>query len=276
MTSSQKVIKNIAIIFAIFLSVSIICGILTGGYTVIKSIGLIKIEESKLLDSLVTISDNNEYVTSLELKIKVSNLKITNGEKFEVKTNNPYVTFINNNGKVVIEENNESIWPNSSSSDVIMYIPNQINELDKVKIESGIGKLYIENITAKKFELDSGVGEAIIDVLTVLEETKIKNGVGKLNINLANIKDADFNLGVGETIVTGDVFGNSKFDTGIGSLNLILNMDEQNYKIKVDKGLGVVKYNGSTVSNNEIIGNGKNYIKIEGGIGSINIKTNNI
>ena len=46
----------------------------------------------------------------------------------------------------------------------------------------------------------------------------------------------------------------------------------ENYKIKIEKGLGTVKINNDSVKNG-IYGEGTNSIEIDGGVGSINIKS---
>lgn len=280
MTSVQKVIKYLAIAFAIFLSVAIICSIVTGGYLVLKGTKIInsdKVEDSKLLEELVTISDDNGTITSLELEIKTTNLKIINGENFVVKTNNPDVKFSNNDGKVVIEDKSKNIWTNlNDESNIIIYMPTNINKLSKVKIRSGVGKVCINSINTQVLDLEAGLGETTIDNLVVTEKAKIESGMGRLNINSCSIKNANIDLGVGEVNITGDILGNSEINTGVGKLGLNLTSAKENYTLKVEKGLGKISFNKNNISNDTTLGDGQNYINIEGGIGSIDIKTNNI
>ena len=60
-----------------------------------------------------------------------------------------------------------------------------------------------------------------------------------------------------------------KIDTGVGNLNL--NLIGKDYKIKVNKGLGVTKINGNEVSDNQVLGNGNVFVFVDGGIGKIDI-----
>ena len=60
-----------------------------------------------------------------------------------------------------------------------------------------------------------------------------------------------------------------KIDTGVGNLNL--NLIGKDYKIEVDKGLGIAKINGNEVSDGQVLGNGNVFVFVDGGIGTIDI-----
>lgn len=55
MTSTQKIIKYIATAFAIFLIVTIISAILTGGYALLNGLGLINTNDAVITEDLKTI-----------------------------------------------------------------------------------------------------------------------------------------------------------------------------------------------------------------------------
>ena len=76
-------------------------------------------------------------------------------------------------------------------------------------------------------------------------------------------------MGIGETIITAIISGSSNLDTGIGSLELNLIGDD--YKLKINKGIGKATIDDKEISDNEIVGNGANNISISGGIGEIKI-----
>lgn len=77
-------------------------------------------------------------------------------------------------------------------------------------------------------------------------------------------------MGVGKFSITSSIIGDSKINAGIGSLELNILEKEENYKIKIDKGIGNIKINGENVTD-DIYGSGERIIDIEGGIGNINI-----
>lgn len=275
MTTAQKIIKYCAVAFAIFLIITIISAVLSAGYGLLNAIGIINFKENSLLENMVTISDDAEEFLSLNLDIKSSNLQIKTGDKFEVKTNNSNIKYSNENGSIKIKEDKLTNWlfGKIDIGELIIYIPENMKQIDEVKINIGAGTVFIEQLNTKNLYLDLDAGNVAIDKLTVSEESKINGGAGNININSGEIANVDLDLGVGNTKIKSSVTGNSKIDTGVGELNLYLTLESSEYKIEVDKGIGKITFNDDKILDNTIIGNGENYIKINGGIGNINIET---
>lgn len=275
MTAAQKIIKYIANAFAIFLTVTIIFSILSAGYGILIALDVINKQENNISEDLITISDNIEEISTLKLDIKASDLQIKNGEKFEVKTNNSNIKYSNENGKVSVKEDGMIKWHLGKNYDgkVIVYLPEDMKQIEEVKFDIGAGTISIENLNTKKLYFKLGAGNVIIDNITASEEMRLNGGAGNIEINSGKIANADVDLGVGKTTIKSDFIGNSKIDTGIGELNLNLTLSKEDYKINVDKGIGDVRFNGKSIEDDTSIGNGTNYIKVSGGIGEINIKT---
>ena len=275
MTTAQKIIKYCAVAFAIFLIITIISAVLSAGYGLLNAIGIINFNRYSLLENMVTISDDAEEFVSINLDIKSSNLQIKTGDKFEVKTNNSNIKYSNENGSIKIKEDKVANWffGKIDIGELIIYIPENMKQIDEVKINIGAGTVFIEQLNTKNLYLDLGAGNVEIDKLTVSEELKINGGAGNININSGVIANVDLDLGVGNTKIKSDITGNSNINTGVGELNLYLTLESSEYKIEVDKGIGKITFNDDKILDNTIIGNGENYIKINGGIGNINIET---
>lgn len=275
MTTAQKIIKYCAVAFAIFLIITIISAVLSAGYGLLNAIGIINFKENSLLENMVTISNDAEEFVSINLDIKSSNLQIKTGDKFEVKTNNSNIKYSNENGSIKIKEDKVANWffGKIDIGELIIYIPENMKQIDEVKINIGAGTVFIEQLNTKNLYLDLGAGNVEIDKLTVSEELKINGGAGNININSGEIANVDLDLGVGNTKIKSDITGNSNINTGVGELNLYLSLDADNYKINVNKGLGKITFNDDKILDDTIIGNGENYIKISGGVGNINIET---
>lgn len=273
MSTAQKIIKYLALAFAIFLVVTIVSAILTGIYAMSNILGLKKEStENSGEVSTLEVEEINDY-SYLDINIKYSNLKIKIGEKFEVQTNNDNIEIKQNNNKLkIVEEQDSLFWKNSNEEELIVYIPKNM-EFEKVNIETGAGIVNIEEIKAEKLKLNLGAGETIINNI-ISDNVDIDGGAGKFTIENGTINNLDFDLGIGETTINAKITGNNKINTGIGSLKLNIDGNIDNYKLKVEKGIGNIKLNGKQVSNNEVIGNGENVIDIDGGIGEIiiNIK----
>ena len=106
-----------------------------------------------------------------------------------------------------------------------------------------------------------------------LAETSIEGGAGEINIDNADINNLDLDMGIGKLTLTAYLKGNSEINAGVGSINLNLIGSEEDYLINLDKGIGLATYNDNEMKNNTTYGNGNNKIMIDGGIGSIKIKT---
>ena len=117
-----------------------------------------------------------------------------------------------------------------------------------------------------------GAGKVAIKELNVDKETFIDGGAGKIEILSGNINNLNFNMGIGNTIIKSNITGNSDIDCGIGALELNLLNNMKNYTFDIEKGLGSVTLNKENVKEGKI-GSGINLIEIDGGVGSININT---
>ena len=269
MTTAQKVIKYLALAFAAFLIVSIISGILSALYALSGVLGLQK-EDEIIKDEMSKINFENSEVATLDIDVAFTNLIIKKGDLLLAETNNKNINCIQNNQNLQIKENQHSLFSKNDTGDLVIYIPEDL-EFKKVKINSGAGKIQIENINAEKLYLELGAGETIIEKLNVTDDCKIESGAGKVSILSGNINELNLDMGVGKFEVTSALTGNSKINAGIGNLELNIQGDKENYTIKADKGIGSIKIDGKEVADDVTYGNGENTIKIDGGIGSINV-----
>ena len=85
----------------------------------------------------------------------------------------------------------------------------------------------------------------------------------------------DLDLGVGKFELTSSLLGSNKIKAGIGSLELNLLGDKEDYLIKANKGIGTIRVDEAVVSDDSTIGTGENTIKIDGGIGNIDVSFRN-
>lgn len=269
MTTAQKVIKYLALAFAAFLIVSIISGILSALYALSGVLGLQK-EDEIIKDEMSKINFENSEVATLDIDVAFTNLIIKKGDLLLAETNNKNINCIQNNQNLQIKENQHSLFSKNDTGDLVIYIPEDL-EFKKVKINSGAGKIQIENINAEKLYLELGAGETIIEKLNVTDDCKIESGAGKVSILSGNINELNLDMGVGKFEVTSALTGNSKINAGIGNLELNIQGNKENYTIKANKGIGSIKIDGKEVSNDITYGNGENNIKIDGGIGEIKI-----
>ena len=252
MTTAQKIIKYLAIAFAIFLIITIISTILTATVALSGILGLKKAIESSNNAQMVTTTFENAEINMLNIDIASTNLTIKQGEILKIETNNSNIDCKQSNETLKINEKDYKWFSyNNIEKELILYIPEDL-EFQRVKINAGAGKCEIQN-------------------LNVSQKCKIECGAGELTISSGIINNLDFDMGVGEANITADLIGESEINAGVGELNIKLQGEKESYKIKADKGIGNIKIDGKQISNGEIYGDGENEIDIEGGIGSINI-----
>lgn len=287
MTTLQKVIKYLSIIFGIFLIFVIISSILGIGYTVNKILKPSKYDEIKeeitnviddIKDNTNDNSNNEEPTKDIELtqeefnNIKInltySDLEINTGE-FKVETNSDNIVTKIKDKTLIIKEKNTWNIKFKNKQKVILYLPSNI-ELTDVEINNGSGKLYIASIIANNIDLDLGAGSTNIDNI-IASNTDIDTSAGTLNIDNGIINNLDLDLGVGKTTINAKLTGKNKIDIGVGSFYLNVLDNISNYKLKLSKGIGMIKVNDEEIKNDTTIGIGDNIINISGGVGSINI-----
>ena len=269
MTTIQKVIKYLALAFAIFLIVTIISGILGALYALSGVLGLQK-EDKTIKDEMSMINFENSEVATLDIDVAFTNLIIKKGDNLIAETNNKDINCKQNNQNLQIKEKQHSLFSRNDKGDLVVYIPENL-EFEKVKINAGAGKIQIENINTKNLYLELGAGETTIEKLSVTDDCKIESGAGKVSILSGNMNELNLDMGVGKFEVTSAITGNSKINAGIGNLELNIQGKKENYTIKADKGIGSIKIDGKEVSDDVTYGDGENTIKIDGGIGSIKV-----
>ena len=272
MTTAQKIIKYLATAFAVFLIVTIISAILSGGYALLSALGLIHSNKDIVTEDLKVISSEVKEGSTLKLDLAFTNLEIKMGESFRVETNNSKITFTNDNGSVKIKEETPN-WLNNNkkASDLIIYIPEDMIALDEAKIETGAGNINIEKLNTQGLYLELGAGDVHIENVLVTQESKIDGGVGRTELKSCEINNLKANLGMGEFVFSGKLTGKSEIDSGVGAIKIDLLDNADNYTIDVSKGIGNVTLDGQKLEMDRVYGTGNNYLDIDGGIGKIKI-----
>ncbi len=283
MSSGQKVLKILAMILAVFIIVSI-CSAILFGITLFSGIMYSSkhsdngyreemytdeiVEEN--IDKIEQLSEN----VKLKIDLETCNLEVRKGEKFQVQKVN---TSTNVKYKVIgntleIKEKNSNWFKpiEESSSTVIVYVPEDC-VLEEFEASIGIGIADIKDVKTKKLDIDAGAGKTTLSNI-VAEKTEIDGGAGNFAINDSILTNLDLDCGVGVTTIHGDIKGNSKISCGVGKTELHLIQAKENYRIRTEIGIGEITLNGERCTS-DVYGNGDSYIKIDGGVGKVEITT---
>ena len=268
MTTVQKVIKYLAIAFAIFLIITIISTILTTVAALSGILGLKKHIENASEEMVVTNLENSD-ITNLNIEVAFTNLTIKTGDAIKIETDNGDINCKQENNKLEIKEK-DKWFSTHEEKNLILYLPENV-ELEKVKIATGAGKINIEELNTEKLSFELGAGETEIQKINVTKDCEIEGGAGKLSILSGTINDIDLDMGVGEINLTANLTGKSEINAGVGNLKIDLQGEKNSYKIQADKGIGSIKIDGKEISSGEVFGDGENLIEVDGGIGNIDI-----
>lgn len=272
MTATQKIIKNIALVFAIFLSISILTGILVGGYKILNILGLINSNKDIITKDLRTISSEVVNVETLKIDLEYTNLYIKKGEEFRVDTNNSKIKFVNRNGRINIKERDINLLDiENIDSNLIVYIPDMMI-MDEIVIDAGFGEININGLDTKGLYLELGAGAVYMEDILVDQDIEIDGGIGETKLVNCKLNNLKADLGVGEFKFNGVLTGNSEIDSGVGAIRLDLINKREEYTINASKGLGNIIIDLERIENDIVYGNGSNYLDINGGFGEINVK----
>jgi hypothetical protein len=272
MTELQRVIKYLAIAFAIVLAVSIVFGMI-GAIGMIFGLG----RDDMLLEESVNINIS-QSITALKIDVEAAELSIVEGDSFSLSSNIKDLHVNEKNGELSIvhkHKNGIKIGIHSTKvGEIVLTVPCGIS-FEKVVIDAGAGDINISALVANKVSFDFGAGKVSIDHIEVTDWADIDTGAGMLSIGDGSIKNLDLDLGVGKTVLKASLVGRSDIDCGVGATELKLLGNREDYTLIVNSGIGSISIDGDYANGNSTFGNGANVVNIDGGVGSIDITFEN-
>lgn len=271
MKDFQKVIKYLAIAFALYLAITIIGAIVTGTLAIFSGIYGISIIKDEIQVDRKSEEIILEQFSKMDLEIAASNIVIkSEGNTYKVETYQvPETTKIENkNGTLEIKDTKK--FTVMQECQITIYIPADVT-LKELELDIGAGIVEMENINSNKIDFSFGAGSVNIKKL-VSTNAEIECGAGQVIIEEADLTNTKLDTGVGKLIYKGYMKGNSRVNCGVGEVNLNFEGGSEAYSIDAEKGIGDIKINGNKITNETITGNGENKVSINGGIGSINIE----
>lgn len=266
MTTFQRAVKYLAMAFAIFLIVSIFSGIF-GAAGLLGSLGESGVaEETKVYPVSGVVRD-------LKIEIGAADLTVKTGEAFKVESNLKYLSVEEENGCLVLEETRKN-GLNYTDAVLTLYIPEGVT-FGKIDVVTGAGRLTVDTLSGDELRLDLGAGQVQISQLNANTRANINGGAGQILISGGTLHDLDLDMGVGEVDLTAALTGSSELDYGVGEARLTLVGTREDYRIDFDKGLGTATIDGENMMDDQVYGNGKNRIDIDGGVGDLRIQFRN-
>ena len=267
MSTFQKIVKYLALAFALFLVVSIFSGV----FTAIYCIGSAFTEGEETSHEVRTVNEREwKDANALLIDLRVAGLEVKEGETLMAETDNPYVSIRQEDNVIEISEEKHNLIRSENKGKVTLYIPKNM-KFNKVSIQSGAGEIKMDSLTVDDLELKLGAGEFDASYLEVKEEATVTGGVGEIRIRDGAISNLDIDMGVGEARIDTALLGTCQFDLGIGELRLKVQGNRSDYTVKVNKGIGAYIIDDKNVNDNGTIGDGENHLELNGGIGEVRV-----
>ena len=264
MTALQKVIKYLAMAFAIFLTVTIIGGILS-------AVGLLGgiFSGNTVTEDMRTYSVTAQ-INNLNIRVNAADLYIKEGDAFSVESNLKHLK-VEEKGDTLSIEETKKLMGTYTGAVLTIYVPAG-TVFDNASLTTGAGRLTIESLSSGTLDFELGAGDVSITNLVATKSADIEGGAGRITVSGGGLRDLELEMGVGQLNLTSALSGDCQLDMGIGEANITLIGDKEDYKLDLEKGLGNICVDGKAVSDYGSSGNGTNKVEINGGIGSIHIE----
>lgn len=278
MNTAQRVIKYCAIAFAILLT----GGIIATAVSAVMALGYVfgswdgddaVISTPTEVVEIGEVTEQN--LTSLHIDVKATNVVIERGAEFKLEVNEDVIKVSRGGSALYVQEKDFNFlkdW-DTRGGELKIVLPEAWSSLETLRLNAGAGRVEIHDVQTRNLELDLGAGKTEVTNVKATERAKINGGAGYLAVRESELKDLDLDMGVGKVELGAKLSGNSQIDAGVGKLELNLRGSADSYRIKVEKGLGSITFNGEKLADGAVRGEGVNLIDIDGGVGAIEVKT---
>ena len=276
MTTLQKVIKYLALAFAIFLTVSIVGGILSA----VGLLGSLFSDDDAEWGDVIGETKNytvSSEISDLNIQINAADFYIKEGNSFSVESNLKNLEVDEKNGCLTLKDltkiklNGSNAYENAV---LTIWVPVG-TVFDNVNIKTGAGRFTVDSLSAATIGFELGAGDVTISKLIAEKSANIEGGAGRITISDGAIKNLDLEMGLGQLNLTSALTGDCNLDSGVGEMNVTLLGSKDDYELDIEKGIGNITVDGRNVTDFGSSGNGANEVDIHGGVGAINVRFNN-
>ena len=276
MTTLQKVIKYLALAFAIFLTVSIVGGILSA----VGLLGSLFSDDDAEWGDVIGETKNytvSSEISDLNIQINAADFYIKEGNSFSIESNLKNLEVDEKNGCLTLKDltkiklNGSNAYENAV---LTIYVPVG-TVFDNVNIKTGAGRFTVDSLSAATIGFELGAGDVTISKLIAEKSANIEGGAGRITISDGAIKNLDLEMGLGQLNLTSALTGDCNLDSGVDEMNVTLIRSKDAYALDIEKGIGNITVDGKNVTDFGSSGNGANEVDIHGGVGAINVRFNN-
>ncbi|NBK97921.1 MAG: hypothetical protein EOM50_07865 [Erysipelotrichia bacterium] len=262
MKETQKIIKYLAMAFALFLMVNII-SVLFYGFSLLSNL---------FYESSSNINQPQMNLTSDASRILIdvnhANVMIQKGTHFSIKSDSDVLSVTQNEKQLTIHEK-DHFWLLDQASTIVIYVPEEM-VFDEVIIKTAMGKMNVEYLQTDVLSLKQGLGKVAINTLNVYEKADIETGGGMFSIDNGVLNNAQIEVGIGHLAMQVALKGEHSLDCGIGEIDLSLLGKAEAYQLLIDDGIGDVNVQDMNHVDKRY-GSGENKLDISSGIAHIDV-----
>lgn len=276
MNTAQRVIKYCAIAFAVLLIGGIISAIISGGMLMAHIFGgwgdYNPIPDATEVIEVGEVTEQN--LTGLYLDLKATSVVIERGAEFALESNLDVIQVSRGGNALYVQEKDFNFLTDwgTRGYELKIVLPEDWGSLETLRLNAGAGSVVIRELETRNLELDLGAGKTEVSKVTATERAKIKGGAGYLAVRESELKNLDLDMGVGKVELGVKLTGSSQIDAGVGKLELTLQGALDDYRIKVEKGIGSITLNGEKLADGTVRGEGATTVDIDGGVGATEIR----
>lgn len=272
----MRVVQVVIKVFALCLAGCIIIGIFSGIVGLVALTGLMSGGDFSggTTSTIWQEEQVQSKITKLEIEVGATNFSLRqddNASEVRVETNNEHIESWSEGGTLKVAEKSHAFWEFQGNRELVVYIPKNYT-FDEVMIDAGAGMVEIEYLLTKRLKMDLGAGKARISQVEATEYAEVEGGAGLIELKNGKMRNLDLEIGAGKAEITAEILGNSKISSGVGKLELNLVKTAGDYQLTIDKGIGSVTVDGTSQSDNSTYGQGSNLIRLDTGIGSVEVR----
>ena len=274
MTGFQKFIKYAAIVFGIYLSITIVLVLLgiANGFVKSSKQSVTEIVENIDESHLKDISQEYTDIANLEIDLENIEFNIKKGENFKIEgTNIPDKIEIRQE-RNTLKINDDKVSSNfyTVNNALTIYIPGD-QKLNNIDIEANSVLVDIETLNAINLKLEIHNNYCKINELFA-DNLEMSNEYGEIELYKSEVKTLKFDSEAGTEDIHMKITEKAEVNLESSNTNMTLTGSLENYQINHKKLFGTTYVQGKEFSSTrEPIGNGNVIINLETEYAELNI-----
>lgn len=207
-------------------------------------------------------------------------IKTTDSDYIKVETNRKNVLrYYMDGDRLVLRDRNNQSGSRLKNRKLYVYIPEDA-DLEMIKVDLGAGQAVIDPVAVRNIKVEVGAGRARLAGLQA-EEASFEVGAGEIEVDQADVGTVDIQVDVGRAVFKGSVTEDMDAECNMGTLDIWLDGEEEDYNFEMDTDIGNVVFNGKeggggiySRGDGKIDNGASSDIKLKTSMGKVNVYFN--